>query len=116
MAIGWTLPEAAEVGAVLAKYHVDTGECLAAARTIHPMAIARDAGSTVWQLWPAEGRYVVPRAKLKRPWYYHATVEVEAHCVDALTGVPGTHRDDYATAHWKFDALKWIIDDLEEAL
>lgn len=111
MAIAWNASQAERVAAVLTENPIDSARCGTAARTIHPIGRERDSASMVWQLWPREGRYVVPRATLRRPWYYHCTVEVESHCVDALTGVPGTSRADYVREHWKEDAIKWVVDD-----
>ncbi|MCW5806287.1 MAG: hypothetical protein KIT31_28230 [Deltaproteobacteria bacterium] len=114
MAIDWTVRQASRVGGILVANGVNSGNCLPAAREIHPVALERDAGSVVWQLWPTEGRYVVPRTELTRLWHYHATVEVSAHCVCALTGVPGTARAEYVARHWKEDGLAWELDEGSE--
>lgn len=112
MAIAWDPSQATRVSDILSRYPVDSGQCALAAREIHPVARERDPGAGAWQLWPGEGRYVVPKVPLRRPWYYHVTVEAEGHCVDALTGVPGTSRADYVKTHWRYDAMRWEPDDL----
>lgn len=35
-------------------------------------------------------------------WFVHFTVEVTAHCVDALTGVDGTETERYLEEHWQY--------------
>ena len=62
----------------------------------------------MWRLVPSEGRYVVPKVKLARPWYFHVTTEVDAHAVDALTGADGTTVESYMETHWtEVDAIVW---------
>ena len=73
-----------------------------------PIGRERDAQAQVWQLLPTEGIYVVPKLELGQRWFHHFTVEVEAHCVDALTGASGTPRSEYLDEHWlETDAISW---------
>ncbi len=108
MSIEWTPGQRERVQALLTKHPVPSARCEAAARGILPIGRERDGTAQIWRLDPAEGRYVVPRVRLKFPWFYHLTVETEAHCVDALTGVDGTSRATYLDEHWtEVDAILW---------
>lgn len=94
------------------RHPVQSGRCAVAARGILPIGRERDPRSLIWRLEPAEGRYVVPRVKLDALWYFHVTVETDAHCLDALTGVGGTPRASYLDEHWTHsDAILWTEED-----
>jgi hypothetical protein len=109
MAIAWTPDQRRRVEALLARHQFDTGRCETAARGILPVGRERDPNAQIWRLEPTEGRYVVPRVKLDFPWYYHFTVETEAHFVDALTGVDGTLRASYLDEYWtEAAAIAWV--------
>jgi hypothetical protein len=76
---------------------------------ILPVGRERDPEAQVWQLVPTEGLYVVPAVEQDLFWFHHFTVEVEAHCVDALTGVDGTTRETYLDRYWTdIDAIAWV--------
>lgn len=116
MAIAWSPAQRKLVTRLLGVYPAISGKCVTLARKLLPIARERDRDALVWRLHPAEGRFVLPKTPAGEPWYYHATVETEAHCVDALTGVDGTSRESYAEEHWKEpDALRWVQDDLGAA-
>ncbi len=111
MAIEWAPGQRERVQALLTRHPAPSGRCESAARGILPIGRERDLNAQIWRLDPAEGRYVVPRARLEFPWFYHLTVETEAHCVDALTGVDGTSRASYLDEHWtEADAILWIAE------
>ena len=94
---------------VLARYPVGSGRCESAAWEILPVGRERDEKAQIWQLVPTEGIYVVPKVEQDVFWFHHFTVEVDAHCVDALTGVDGTIRSAYLDEHWtETDAISWI--------
>jgi hypothetical protein len=106
--IAWIPDQRARVERVLASYPLASGRCESAAWEILPIGRERDPEAQVWQLLPTEGIYVVPRAKLSQFWFHHFTVEVDVHCVDALTGVDGAPRATYLDEYWtEVDAISW---------
>lgn len=109
MAIPWSNAQRRTVGSALDKHPVDSGRCVEAAKLILPSALENDPDSEIWELWPAEGQFVLPRRSIGARWYFHATLETQDHYVDALTGVDGTPRVSYLNEHWQeSDALRWI--------
>ena len=70
----------------------------------------REPQAQVWQLLPAEGLLRgAQEIELGQRWFHHFTVEVAAHCVDALTGADGTPRSAYLDKHWtETDAISWV--------
>jgi hypothetical protein len=109
MAIDWTTDQRAKVDRVLERYPVTSGRCESAAWEILPIGRQCDPHAQIWQLVPDEGLYVVPRLEQDVFWFHHFTVEVEAHCVDALIGSDGTSRAEYLARHWTdTDAISWI--------
>lgn len=96
MSIDWSEIQRTAVEGALSRYPAESHECREAARLLLPIARERDAGARAWRLRPREGRYIVPMRSVGRDWFFHVTVETEAHCVDALTGVAGTPRAAYA--------------------
>ena len=110
MPIRWTAREREQISRVLQAHPSASGQCVEAADEI--VEVAADRRPKIWQLWPAEGDYVLPKVSVGELWYYHFTVEAEAHCVDALTGQDGTRCASYPEEHWKeHDAIDWIADD-----
>ncbi|MBP8809740.1 MAG: hypothetical protein KBG48_08090 [Kofleriaceae bacterium] len=108
MAIAWTVEQRVRVQRVLRECPVDSGRCEQAASRICPIARERDPSATRWRMTPAEGRFVLPAEPEVGRWYFHVTVEAEAHCVDALTGPGGTMRSEYLERHWRHgDAIRW---------
>lgn len=96
---------------MLARHGIQSGRCEEAAREMLPIGRERDRDARAWRLFPREGRYVVPKVRLERPWYFHVTVEAEAHYVDALTGAYGTPSGQYLVEHWnEADAIRWIAE------
>lgn len=107
--IVWTGEQRDRVERVLASYPAASGRCESAAWEVLPIGCERDPEAQVWQLLPSEGLYVVPRIELAQRWFHHFTVEVEAHCVDALTGADGTPTAAYLDEHWtETDAISWV--------
>lgn len=109
MAVKWTKSQRESVQRVLSRHPVQSNRCEDAARSIVTISRQRDPDAQVWRLFPVEGIYVVPRVKVGPPyWREHFTVEVEAHCVDALTKVDGCSRASYLDEHWtETDAIGW---------
>lgn len=109
MAIDWTSGQHDQVERVLASYPIASGRCESAAWEILPIGRERDPKAQIWQLVPTEGLYVVPNIEQEVFWFHHFTVEVDAHFVDALTGVDGTPRSTYLDEHWaEGDAIAWL--------
>lgn len=97
--IAWTSDQRARVEQVLTSYPVASGRCESVAWEILPIGRERDPS----------GLYVVPRVELTQFWFHHFTVELDAHCVDALTGADGTPRSTYLGEHWtETDAISWV--------
>ncbi len=108
-AIDWTNGQRDQVERVLGRYPVTSGRCESAAWEILPVGRERDPKAQIWQLVPTEGLYVVPKIEQDVFWFHHFTADVEAHCVDALTGADGTTRSAYLDEHWtETDAISWI--------
>lgn len=110
MAIGWSDEQRERVVHILVEYPVASGRCETVAWSILPIAKERDVAAEVWELRPSEGRYIVPKMEPPKPWFHHLTVEVEAHCVDALTGSSGEPRSAYLENHWTdIEAIAWVL-------
>jgi hypothetical protein len=109
VAVNWTESQRARVQRVLSRHPIESNRCENAARSIVTIGREREPAAQVWRLYPVEGIYVVPKVKVGPPyWREHFTVEVEAHCVDALTRVDGCPRASYLDDHWtETDALRW---------
>lgn len=74
-----------------------------AAEQILPMAQTLDPQAGIMKITPrGRGRYVVPKVKLKKSWYYHYTTELAAHYVDVLTEAQGTPIHAYREEHWQY--------------
>lgn len=116
MPIRWSRVQLQQVSALIDAHPVRSGECADLARRILPVARERDAAAAgmVIRPLPDHGIYVVPRVGGTR-WRHHVTVAAENHCVDALTGAPGTPRGDYLEQHWSYaEELSMELDDLED--
>ena len=115
MAVSWSDTQRPRVARVLRECPVESGRCEGAARRILPVARETDDQVQIWQLWPTEGVFVLAKHPDARRWRFHATVEAQAHCVDALTGVDGTAIASYLHEHWHVvDALRWVAGDRDE--
>jgi hypothetical protein len=111
MAIAWSTDQRSRVDRVLATYPVASGRCESAAWEILPIGHERDSLAQVWKLIPTEGKYVVPKVGQELFWHHHFTVEVDAHCVDALTSADGAPRVTYLEDHWlDADAISWVAE------
>jgi hypothetical protein len=109
VAVKWSESQHQKVQRVLSRHPPDSNRCENAARSIVTIGRERDEDAQVWRLFPLEGIFVIPKIKVGPPyWREHFTVEVEAHCVDALTDVDGCPRTSYLAEHWtEIDALGW---------
>lgn len=93
---------------ILRECPVASGHCDRAAVRIEVIARERDPAAKRWRITPIEGRFVLAKHPDARGWYFHDTVEVDAHCVDALTGVDGVARTAYEGHCWEDpSALAW---------
>lgn len=88
--ISWTPPQRAAVERALGEHSPASGRCAKAARAVLPQAIEVDAAAGVLVIEPTEGIYVETTHDYGgQPWFHHVTVDVQAHCVDAMTGADG---------------------------
>jgi hypothetical protein len=109
MAIIWTEDQHQRVSELIRTYPVQSGRCKELAFGILPVALERDPTSQCRMVRPINRlmRFVVPKAVLAHPWVYHITTTVEAHAVDALTGVSGTELTTYLNQHFEYpEALR----------
>src|SRR4051794_22197797 len=91
MALQWKSRQRQDVERILKNHPRDSGKCEEAAKKILPIALDHDPNARTLKIAPkGRGRFVLPKVKLDKPWYYHFTTEVSLHYVDALTGADGT--------------------------
>jgi hypothetical protein len=61
MAVDWNREQHGRVEQVLANYPIESDRCETAAWQLWPIGREVDALAEVWQLLPAEGRYIAPK-------------------------------------------------------
>src|SRR5690606_34994222 len=102
MAIGWHTSLQPHVQPLMDEHPLSDSGCATLARALFPLARQHDAQAAglVVRANTPQGRYPVMRPRgVRRFWFHHVTVGVEAHCVDALTGTWGTPRAQYLSTH-----------------
>lgn len=101
MAIRWR--DLNSVTEVLDSHPPHSNSCDDAARTLLPHAKEVDGSAYTISVRPKnKERYVVPKGMKNPLWFMHYACSVSEHCVDALTGPPGTTQDKYLTEHWEY--------------
>lgn len=98
---------------MLNEHPINSARCDQCAREIRTIGFSVDPMAFCMRVRPrGRERFVVPQASLERNWYFHYTACVQLHCVDVLTGVPGTLQQHYLERHWKYaDALRLDIEE-----
>lgn len=102
MAVPWSPTLARQVHELVADYAV-SDPCAELSRRLLPMAREQDpdALGLVVRANTAQVRYPVVKPRGTRLWwFYHVTVHVDQHCVDALTGASGTPDTLYFETHF----------------
>ena len=106
MAVSWSPARTRRIDALLKDYTL-ASPCAEVARRLLPIAREHDLGSRglIVRANAGQTRYGILRPGGQAPdqdlwWHYHVTVLVEQHCVDVLTGTPGTARDGYLETHF----------------
>lgn len=101
MAVSWSTTQRRRVAAALRAFPVTSPHCGRLALRVHPVAVEADPTAHILEIVPTGGERCVlqPRADV-RPWFWHYTVAVSAHVVDALTGVDGMERARYFEDCW----------------
>ncbi len=104
MTVGWNTSQHTRVSAALTRHPLTSPRCADAAREILPVAEELDATAEALLVEPTLpfARYVLPRHRPRPEWTHHVFVRVEAHGVDAMTGVDGHPLATYLTTY--FDA------------
>jgi hypothetical protein len=108
MAINWKGRRRSAVQRVLQTFPKESGSCDMAAKKILPFAKKQDATARKRKIRPKTNlglhfACLAPRVSIGGDvWVHHITVEVEAHCVDALTTVDGTQSDEYLDKHFLY--------------
>lgn len=103
MPIAWTNNRAARVAEQIEAHPASSGRCAALGRALLPLARAEDADAAGIVVRPVGGQ---SRYACMRPsghhlyWFHHVTTGLQAHFVDALTGVTGTPDDIYLATHF----------------
>ncbi len=102
MAVPWNPARSIRVDTLLKEYTVES-PCAEVARRLLPIAREEtpDSAGVIIRANTGQARYPVvnPRG-VRLFWFYHVAVLVQDHCVDALTGTPGTHRENYFEMHF----------------
>jgi hypothetical protein len=100
--VSWTPSQRVVVERVLREHPPASGRCAQAARTVLPHAIELDADAGALVIEPTEGIYVETTHEYGgRPWFHHVTVDVQAHRVDAMTGVDGHPAASYVRSFFR---------------
>lgn len=103
MAIPWTNDRAGRVGALMEEHPLERG-CAALGRALLPVAREQDPSAVgiVIRASAGQTRYPCIETRGRPPlyWFHHVTVGLLEHCVDALTGVPGTRQEAYLDTHF----------------
>lgn len=120
MSVSWSKEQLERVTSEIAAHPVDSGRCARLARELLPIARELDprARGLVIRANTAQVRYPCfgPKVPETLWWFHRVTIEVQAHCVDALTGALGTLRANYIGAHFRNDSNELWIDERDPNL